>query len=58
MEAYRAALTGENATLMVEPDSAFFDYLRSPEAAPARRRRRRPGRSRTRTRREHAHRAE
>lgn len=32
MEAYRESLTGENTTLMVEPDSAFFDYLRSPEA--------------------------
>jgi modulator of FtsH protease HflC len=30
MEAYRGALTRDNATLMVEPDSAFFDYLRSP----------------------------
>lgn len=39
MDAYKAALTGQNATLMVEPDSAFFDYLHSPEpraaAAPA-----------------------
>ena len=40
MEAYRSALTGENATMVVEPDSAFFDYLRSPDgsteaAAPA-----------------------
>ena len=32
MEAYKASLKGENATLMVEPDSAFFDYLRSPTA--------------------------
>ena len=31
MDAYRKALTGDNATLMVEPDSAFFDYLRSPQ---------------------------
>jgi modulator of FtsH protease HflC len=34
MEAYRTSLTGENATLMVEPDSAFFHYLRSPDGAP------------------------
>lgn len=32
MDAYRSALTGENATLMVEPNSAFFNYLRSPQA--------------------------
>ncbi len=32
MDAYRAALTAENATLMVEPQSAFFDYLHSPQA--------------------------
>jgi len=32
MQAYRSSLTGDNTTLMVEPDSAFFDYLRSPEA--------------------------
>jgi modulator of FtsH protease HflC len=32
MEAYRSSLTGDNATLMIEPDSTFFDYLRSPEA--------------------------
>jgi modulator of FtsH protease HflC len=31
MDAYKTALRGENTTLMVEPDSAFFDYLRSPE---------------------------
>jgi membrane protease subunit HflC len=30
MEAYKSSLTGENTTLMVEPDSAFFNYLRSP----------------------------
>ena len=35
MEAYRAALTAENATLMVEPESAFFDYLRSPDGLAA-----------------------
>ncbi|MBA3326669.1 MAG: protease modulator HflC [Rhodobacteraceae bacterium] len=33
LEAYRASLTGENTTLMVEPDSAFFNYLRSPTSA-------------------------
>jgi membrane protease subunit HflC len=31
MDAYRAAMTGENSTLLVEPDSAFFSYLHSPE---------------------------
>ena len=31
MEAYKTALTAENATLMVEPGSAFFEYLNSPE---------------------------
>ena len=40
MDAYRGALTAENATLMVEPQSAFFDYLHSPKA----RDRGRPGR--------------
>ncbi len=34
MEAYRSSLTGENATLMVEPDRAFFLYVRSPDGAP------------------------
>jgi membrane protease subunit HflC len=34
MEAYRSSLTGENATLMIEPDMVFFDYLRSPNATP------------------------
>ena len=29
------SLTGENATLMIEPDSAFFDYLHSPDAGAA-----------------------
>ena len=43
MDAYRASLTGDNATLMIEPDSAFFDYLRSPEPRRRRRRRRRRG---------------
>ena len=32
MDAYRGALTADNATLMVEPQSAFFDYLHSPDA--------------------------
>jgi len=31
LDAYRKAMTGENATLMIEPDSAFFDYLHSPD---------------------------
>ncbi|WP_290745532.1 protease modulator HflC [Amaricoccus sp.] len=35
MQAYRNALRGGNTTLMVEPDSAFFDYLKSPHAAGA-----------------------
>jgi membrane protease subunit HflC len=37
MQAYRNSLKGENTTLMVEPDSDFFNYLRSPtsSAAPA-----------------------
>jgi modulator of FtsH protease HflC len=33
MQAYEASLRGENTTLMVEPDSAFFNYLQSPSAA-------------------------
>ncbi len=37
MEAYRASMHGQNTTLMVEPDSDFFNYLRSPnlQAPPA-----------------------
>jgi membrane protease subunit HflC len=31
MDAYRTALTSDNTTLMIEPDSAFFDYLHSPD---------------------------
>jgi hypothetical protein len=31
MDAYRTALTSENTTLMIEPDSAFFDDLHSPD---------------------------
>ena len=30
MEAYQSAMTGANTTMMLEPDSEFFDYLRSP----------------------------
>ena len=30
MQAYQAALRGQNTTMMLEPDSAFFNYLRSP----------------------------
>ena len=30
MEAYRTSMHGQNTTLMVEPDSDFFNYLRSP----------------------------
>lgn len=33
LQAYENALHGENATLMIEPDSEFFDYLRSPDAS-------------------------
>jgi membrane protease subunit HflC len=36
MEAYKAAMTADNATLMVEPDSTFFDYLHSPQPPGAR----------------------
>jgi membrane protease subunit HflC len=32
MDAYKASLRGDNATLMIEPDSSFFRYLRSPDA--------------------------
>ncbi|WP_424931809.1 protease modulator HflC [Amaricoccus macauensis] len=32
MEAYGSALTSENTTLMIEPDSRFFDYLDSPQS--------------------------
>ena len=39
MDAYKNALKGDNTTLMIEPDSEFFHYLRSPDpdgrAAPA-----------------------
>ncbi len=36
MRAYQTALKGDHTTMMVAPDSAFFDYLRSPDgAAPA-----------------------
>lgn len=33
MEAYRNAMTGANTTMMIQPDSDFFNYLRSPSAA-------------------------
>lgn len=33
MGAYSTALTGENTTMLIEPDSTFFDYLRSPDSA-------------------------
>ena len=51
MDAYRGSLKADNATMLVEPDSAFFDYLHSPEPRAAgdaarrgsrRRRRQRP----------------
>jgi membrane protease subunit HflC len=35
MQAYRTSLTGANTTLMVEPDSEFFNYLRSPVSSAA-----------------------
>ena len=31
MDAYKNALRGDNTTLMLEPDSEFFHYLRSPD---------------------------
>lgn len=31
MDAYKNSLKGDNTTLMLEPDSDFFHYLRSPE---------------------------
>lgn len=31
MDAYKTALKGDNTTLMLEPDSEFFHYLRSPD---------------------------
>ncbi len=33
MQAYRNSLTADNTTLMLEPDNAFFNYLRSPDSA-------------------------
>ena len=33
LEAYEASLRGENTTLMIEPSSSFFNYLRSPTSA-------------------------
>ncbi|MEL7275532.1 MAG: protease modulator HflC, partial [Pseudomonadota bacterium] len=32
LSAYQNALTGENSTLVITPDSEFFDYLRSDTA--------------------------
>jgi modulator of FtsH protease HflC len=32
LQAYESSLRGENTTVMVEPDSAFFNYLRSPDS--------------------------
>lgn len=32
MEAYKNSLKGDNTTMLVEPDSEFFDYLQSPNA--------------------------
>lgn len=31
LQAYESSLRGENTTVMVEPDSEFFNYLRSPD---------------------------
>ncbi|MFO1207748.1 MAG: protease modulator HflC [Amaricoccus sp.] len=33
MDAYKAALKSDNTTMLIEPDSAFFDYLHSPDRA-------------------------
>jgi modulator of FtsH protease HflC len=35
MEAYGTSLKGDNTTLLIEPDSAFFDYLQSPDVGGA-----------------------
>lgn len=35
LNAYSTALTGENSTLVISPDSEFFDYLKSGTGAPA-----------------------
>ncbi len=35
MQAYRNSMRGENTTLMVEPDSEFFNYLNSPVSSAA-----------------------
>jgi membrane protease subunit HflC len=35
MRAYETALQGENSSIVMSPDSAFFDYLRTPEAGGA-----------------------
>jgi len=36
MQAYGNSLKGDNTTLMIEPDSEFFNYLNSPTAAASR----------------------
>ncbi len=36
MEAYQSAMTGSNTTMMIEPDSEFFNYLSSPSGPAAR----------------------
>ena len=35
MDAYKKALKADNATMLIEPDSSFFDYLRSPDPSGA-----------------------
>src|SRR5690606_26741653 len=35
LEAYRAALKGENSTIVMQPNSEFFDYLNSEAGAGA-----------------------
>ena len=35
LNAYRKALTGETSSMVMSPDSEFFDYLRSDQGAPA-----------------------
>lgn len=34
LEAYRKSMTGNNTTMLIEPDSLFFNYLRSPNGRP------------------------
>jgi membrane protease subunit HflC len=33
LQAYEAALTGENSSMVMTPDSEFFDYLKSDKAS-------------------------